>query len=144
MDQGIQSSEPIGWSGDEAVRAAGISVDEAAAGRSVLSMTVRADMVNGFSVCHGGYVFLLADSAMAYASNSGEAVSLAAASQIDFLAPAQLGDRLVAEAVTQWSGGRTSLHDVAVKDQSGRLIARFHGRTMKVTPPVNTTAPESP
>ncbi len=126
------------WKGDEASRSAGMSLDEVELGRSVLSMMVRADMVNGLDVCHGGYVFMLADSAMAFASNTAESPALAAAAQIDFTAPARLGDRLEARATTQWSGGRTALHDVEVRNQSGQLIARFHGRTTRVTlPPTN-------
>lgn len=123
------------WHGDEASRAAGMSLDEVEPGRSVLSMTVRADMVNGLDVCHGGYVFMLADSAMAFASNSTGAPALAAAAQIDFTAPARLGDRLEARASTRWTGGRTGLHDVEVTNQAGLVIARFHGRTTRVALP---------
>lgn len=123
------------WKGDEASRSAGMSLDEAELGRSVMSMTVRKDMVNGLDVCHGGFVFLLADSAMAFATNTAGSPALAAAAQIDFVAPARLGDRLEARATTQWSGGRTALHDVEVRNQSGELIARFHGRTTRVSLP---------
>ncbi len=133
------SDIPLGsassWGNDEASRAAGMSLDEVEPGRSVLSMTVRPDMVNGLDVCHGGYVFLLADSAMAFASNIGGPAAVAAGAHIDFIAPARLGDRLTARAATQWSSGRTALHDVEVTDQAGRLIARFHGRTTQVRLP---------
>lgn len=123
------------WQGDEASRSAGMSLDEVSQGHSVISMTVRADMVNGLDVCHGGYLFMLADSAMAFASNTADAPAVAAAAQIDFVAPAHLGDRLVARATTQWTGGRNALHDVEVRNQAGQLVARFHGRTSRVSPP---------
>lgn len=136
MDESDDRASPAKmWEGDEASRSAGMSLDAVEPGRAVLSMTVRADMVNGLGVCHGGYVFLLADSAMAFASNTGGAPTVAAAAQIDFIAPAYLGERLVAHATTQWAGGRAALHSVEVKNQSGRLVALFHGRTSRVTLP---------
>ena len=123
------------WEADRASRAAGMSLDEVEPGRAVVSMTVRSDMVNGLGVCHGGYLFLLADSAMAFASNTAGSPAFAATAQIDFIAPAHVGERLVARAATQWSGRRAALHDVEVSDQSGRLVALFRGRTSRVTLP---------
>lgn len=131
-DQTVRSQM---WAGDRAAHATGMSVDEAGLGRSLVSMTVRTDMVNGLDVCHGGYVFLLADSAMAYATNSDDVRALAAAAQIDFTSAARLGDRLEARALSAWSGGRTTLVDVEVTNQTGQLIARFRGRTSRVSSP---------
>ena len=136
MDQPDDRTPPARmWEADRASRAAGMSLDEVEPGRAVVSMTVRSDMVNGLGVCHGGYLFLLADSAMAFASNTAGSPAFAATAQIDFIAPAHVGERLVARAATQWSGRRAALHDVEVSDQSGRLVALFRGRTSRVTLP---------
>ena len=97
-----------------------------------LSMAVRPDMVNGLGICHGGLVFTLADSAMAFASNSQNKVAVAATAHIDWLSPAQEGERLVAEATEHWTGGRSGLTDVVVTSSNdGRRVAIFHGRTSR-------------
>ena len=96
-----------------------------------ISMIVRADMVNGLGTCHGGLIFSLADSAMAFASNSLNAVAVAATAHIDWLSPGREGERLVAEATEHWNGGRSGLTDVVVTSDDGRRVAIFHGRTVR-------------
>lgn len=117
---------------DRASQGVGITIDEVRHDYARLSMTVREDMVNGLGVCHGGYVFLLADSAMAFASNARNQVTLAAAATIDFLTPALLGDVLTAEAHDAIIGSRTGLADVVVTANDGRRVAVFRGRTARV------------
>jgi acyl-CoA thioesterase len=119
------------WKHDSASQGAGLAIREIGPGRAVVDMTVRADHVNGLGVCHGGYIFLLADSAMAFASNSQNQVALAAAASIDFVRPAQMGDKLVATALEELTGPRIGLTSVAVRRADGELIAMFHGRTSR-------------
>lgn len=96
-----------------------------------LSMTVTEELTNGLGICHGGYIFTLADSSMAYASNCGNQEALAVSALIDFLAPARLGETLIAEAKLHWQGGRTGITDASVTNERGEVIALFHGRTAR-------------
>ncbi len=117
---------------DAASRALGMAVREIAPGRAVLSMTVRADMLNGFALCHGGLIATLADSAFAFACNSRNALTVASGFGIDILKPARLGDELTATAEEASLGGRTGLYDVAVRNAAGELIALFRGRSYRL------------
>ena len=119
---------------DRASRALGMKVDIPAQGRSVVTMTVRSDMVNGHDICHGGFIFTLADSAFAFACNGYNQVTVAAGAAIDFVRPGRLGDELTATAVESHRGRRSGLYDVTVTNQAGKLIARFHGRSATVGP----------
>jgi acyl-CoA thioesterase len=101
-------------------------------GRARLSMRVTGEMVNGQKVCHGGLIFSLADSSFGYACNTHNQRALAASCSIDFLAPAQLGDELTAEAQETAHAGRTRLYDVRVTNQAGELIALFRGKSASV------------
>jgi acyl-CoA thioesterase len=92
-------------------------------------MLVREDMVNGHNICHGGFVFTLADSAFAFCCNSYNLVTVAAGATIDFLAPAQIGDRLFATAKELWRSRRTGLYEIEVTNQGGSLVALFRGRS---------------
>jgi acyl-CoA thioesterase len=120
------------WRDDSASQALGMQIEEVRLGYSRISMPVRPDMLNGHGVCHGGMIFTLADSAFAYATNAGNQVTLASGAGIDFLAPARLGELLVAEAIEQWTGGRTGITDVGVTGAGGRRIAVFRGRGTRV------------
>ena len=104
--------------------------------RAVVRMAVRADMCNGFGILHGGMTFLLADTAMAFASNCDNEVALAASAEIDWLAPVGDGAVLTATAERRWSGGRTTVWDITVSDAAGDTVALFRGRTRKVGRPV--------
>jgi acyl-CoA thioesterase len=117
---------------DAASRALGIELVETAAGRAVTRMTVRADMVNGHAIAHGGLIFALADTAFACACNSFGPVTVAAAAEIVFVAPAHAGDELVAEAVVRTRFGRSGVYDVTVR-RAGQVIAEFRGRSHQLT-----------
>lgn len=119
------------WANDQASQRAGMQLEEVRSDYARLSMQVREDMVNGLGVCHGGYLFLLADSAMAFASNSDNRVALASGGAIDFLSPARLGETLTAEAHNQVSGRRTGITDVVVTAADGRRVALLRGKTTK-------------
>ena len=117
---------------DCASRLLGMKLVEVGPGRARLSMRVTTDMVNGQKVCHGGLIFSLADSSFGYACNTHNQRALAASCSIDFLAPAQLGDELTAEALESAHAGRTRIYDVRVTNQSGELIALFRGKSAAV------------
>jgi acyl-CoA thioesterase len=94
-------------------------------------MTVQDRHVNGHGLCHGGYLFLLADAALAYASNSHGVSAVASGADITFLRPVTLGAELVAEATELALAGRSGLYDVSVRDGEGS-VAEFRGRTRQV------------
>jgi acyl-CoA thioesterase len=117
---------------DEASRGLGMQIQAMAPGYSRMTMPVRQDMLNGFRICHGGFITLLADSAFAFACNSRNALTVAAGIVVDFIAPAQLGDLLTAEAQEVSLAGRTGVYDVKVTNQRGELIAVLRGRSHKL------------
>ncbi len=115
---------------DRVAQDLGIIAQVNRAGHSQASVTVSSRMVNGHGVCHGGYLFLLADSAFAYACNGYGNVTLAAAADISFVRPAKEGDTLVAEARERQRTRRTGIYDVEVYDQDRNLIALFRGKSV--------------
>jgi acyl-CoA thioesterase len=117
---------------DCASQSLGIQIVEVGPGYSKLKMRVRSSMTNGHGICHGGVVFSLADSAFAFACNSRNQKTVAAACSIDFLASARVGDELCAEAMEESLQGRTGIYDVVVTDQSGKRVALFRGRSNRV------------
>ena len=114
---------------DAAVRELGIDVEVTGPGRAEAHLDIRAEMINGHDVCHGGYLFTLADTAFAYACNSYNRVTMAAGASIEFLRPARLGDRIAATATEVHRGGRTGFYDVRLTNQDGVDIAIFRGRS---------------
>ena len=105
-----------------------MSLDELAEGRSVVSMTVRPDMVNGYGAAHGGLIASLADSAFALACNSRGTRTVAAGFDVSFLEPAHDGDLLVATATERSLRGRSGIYDVTVR-RDETVIAEFRGRS---------------
>jgi len=114
---------------DRATQGLGIAITAMGPGHATLEMTVRADMLNGFATCHGGFITALADSAFAFACNSRNDMTVASGLTIDFLAPAREGDRLTAEAAEVSLAGRTGVYDVNVRNQRGEAVAVFRGRS---------------
>jgi acyl-CoA thioesterase len=121
---------------DEASRSLGMRLEEVRPGFARLRMPIRADMLNGHGTCHGGIVFSLADSAFAVACNTHDAVTVAAAASIDFLASARAGDELVAQAREIWRSRRSGIYEVVVSNQRGEPIALFRGRSHCLGGPV--------
>jgi acyl-CoA thioesterase len=117
---------------DPASQALGMTLDAIRPGYARMRMRVREDMLNGHGTCHGGYIFMLADSAFAFACNSHNFNTVGAGCTIDYLAPGRAGDVLVAEAVEQALAGKTGVYDVVVTDQDGRKIALFRGKSHRV------------
>jgi acyl-CoA thioesterase len=120
------------WSRDHAAQALGMAIAEVTPGTSRLTMPVRQDMVNGHAICHGGLIFTLADTAFAYACNSYNLNTVASACNIDFLAPAHLGDSLVAVAVERVQSGRSGVYDVTVSTAAGKTVALFRGKSARI------------
>lgn len=111
----------------------GIEILEIGPGYARIAMTVTAAMLNGYKVVHGGMTFALADTAFAYACNARNIATVGQAASIVFLAPARLGDRLVAEACEHGSAGRTGVYQVTVRlAQSDEVIATFQGQSRKI------------
>jgi len=114
------------WADDAASAAMGMALEAVSPGRARLALTVAPHMVNGHGLCHGGFIFSLADSAMAFACNSRNERAVAQHCSVTYLRPAKLGMRLVAEAREQSLGGRTGVYDATVT-ADGEVIAEFRG-----------------
>ena len=121
---------------DVASRSLGMTVEIPEAGRARVSMQVGDDMVNGHGICHGGYIFTLADSAFAFACNAYDRVTVSAGATIDYLSPAQAGETLVAEASEVKRGRRHGVYDVSVSGADGRPVAVFRGHCIGRDEPV--------
>jgi acyl-CoA thioesterase len=113
---------------DLASRSLGMEAVELGPGRARLRMPVTDVMVNGHGIAHGGYLFLLADSAFACACNSEGSVTVAAGAEITFIAPVRAGEVLEAEAVERARYGRSGIYDVTVRS-GGKVVAEFRGRS---------------
>jgi len=117
---------------DACSQALGIEIVSVADGSCVARMPVRTDVCNGFGIAHGGMTFLLADTAMAFASNADNEVALASSAEIDWLAPVADGDVITATAARRWSNGRATVWDITITNRSGDTVAIARGRTRKV------------
>lgn len=121
---------------DIPARALGMEIQAVERGSATLTMEVRPDMLNGHGICHGGFIFTLADTAFAYACNSYNRTAVAFAAQIHYLQPGRLGDRLTATAVARLQGRRAGVYDVEVTNQDGILLAIFRGESVSKDTPV--------
>ena len=117
------------YADDAATRSLGITIHGVGPGRATARMTVTEHMINGHDICHGGYVFLLADSAFAFACNTYDSVTVAAGADVTFVRPARLGERLEAVATERVRQGRSGIYDVTVRADDGTTVAEFRGRS---------------
>lgn len=122
---------------DAAAAAAGITVEVPGPGHARAQMTITGQMLNGHGTCHGGSLFLLADTAFACACNSHGNVAFAAAANITFLVPAYAGDVLTAEAVERTLSGRNGVYDVTVTRGAGEVVAEFRGQSRMTSVPLS-------
>jgi acyl-CoA thioesterase len=118
---------------DAASRGLGMKIDAMGPGYARLTMSVRPEMLNGFKICHGGFIATLADSAFAFACNSRNELSVAAGIVVDFIAPAKENDLLTAEAKEVSLVGRTGIYDVTVTNQSSEVVAVLRGRSHRMS-----------
>jgi acyl-CoA thioesterase len=116
------------WKDDDASRGLGMEIVDVRSGEATLTMTVQPHMVNGQRIAHGGFIFLLADSAFAFACNSHNQRAVAAQCDIAFIRPGKLGDRLVATAREISRSGRSGIYDVRVT-AGDTVIAEFRGHS---------------
>ena len=120
------------YANDSASHRLGIEIRDVAPGRATAAMTVTDDMVNGHGMCHGGFVFTLADTAFAFACNTYNERTVAAGAGIDFLEPVQAGAELAATAVERARRGRSGIYDVTVSTATGQVVAEFRGRSRTI------------
>lgn len=120
------------WRNDRASQALGMSLDRVAEGEATLSMPVAETMCNGFGICHGGFIFTLADSAFAFACNGRDRMTVAQHCSITYLAPVKAGERLTASAVERDIRGRSGLYDITVANRAGETVALFRGHSRTV------------
>lgn len=134
-DELAQACAKAMWAKDVACQQMGFELGAVSAGKARMSMTVRESMLNGHKICHGGFVFMLADSAFAYVCNGYNQFTLAQHCSISFLKPTQLGEVLTAYAVERMREGRSGIYDITVNNEAGEIVAEFRGisRTIKGT-----------
>ncbi|MFZ5851106.1 MAG: hydroxyphenylacetyl-CoA thioesterase PaaI, partial [Actinomycetota bacterium] len=129
---------------DRASQRLGIRVQDVSPGRAVARLRVGPDLLNGHDLCHGGYVFLLADTAFAFACNTYGEVTVAAGADVVFVAPVHLGDELVATAQERARYGRSGVYDVTVRrGDGGPVVAEFRGRSRATGRPLLDPDPPS-
>src|SRR5690349_6338452 len=131
-DDAVRARAEAMWAEDRASIGLGMRLDEVAPGHARLSMTITEAMANGHGICHGGFIFALADSAMAFDANSRGEPAVAQHAAITFLRPAQVGERLVAHAEERAQAGRSGIYDVRVATADGVPVAEYRGHTRTV------------
>ncbi len=127
------------YDADVASRALGITVSDVAPGAATAQMAVTDAMINGQAIAHGGFVFLLADTAFAFACNTYGHRAVARDASISFLRAVHAGDVLVAVATERHREGRNGIYDVSVRRENGEVVAEFRGHSRDVAP--NTPLP---
>jgi acyl-CoA thioesterase len=121
------------WDDDAASRKLGMELHSAVDGTARVTMRVTEDMVNGHGMCHGGFLFLLADSAFACACNSPGPVTVAAGADIVFVSSGRQGDVLEAVATERTRFGRSGVYDVTIRRPlDDQVIAEFRGRSRTI------------
>lgn len=115
------------WAQDCASQALGMQIAHVGPGTATLTMTVRPDMLNGHGICHGGYVYMLADSAFAFACNTYNQRAVAQSNHVTYLEPVADAERLTARAQETARQGRSGTYDVVVTGDDGRTVALFRG-----------------
>jgi acyl-CoA thioesterase len=119
------------FANDRASRALGMRIERVAPGCAEMTMPVTETMLNGHGICHGGYIFLLADSTFAFACNSYNRNTVAQGCSIDYLAPARQGDVLRARGVERSRTGRTGVYDIEVTNGAS-TVALFRGKSYRI------------
>ena len=121
------------WLDDRASKGLGMSIQRIAPGEAVISMTVRKDMTNGHGICHGGFIFTLADSTFAFACNTYDQRTVAQQCAVTFLRSVHEGETLTAHAIERARAGRGGIYDVTVRDSHNTVIAEFRGHSRTIS-----------
>lgn len=122
-------SRKVMWQNDDASRSLGIALEKVEPGIATVSLQVEKRHTNGHDICHGGYIFTLADTAFAFACNSYNQVAVAQQNSITFVAPGKLGDTLTATATEVHRATRSGVYDAIVVNQDNETIALFRGNS---------------
>ncbi|MCB1662978.1 MAG: hydroxyphenylacetyl-CoA thioesterase PaaI [Pseudomonadales bacterium] len=117
---------------DVASQDLGMKLISIAPGQVVMEMKITEKMLNGHKICHGGYIFALADSTFAFASNSENFSSVATDCMIDYVKPGKLNDLLTARAKQIDQGKRVGYYDVSITNQEGVKVAHFRGKSYRL------------
>lgn len=117
---------------DDVARLLSIEIVRVRPGEATISMTVDRTMTNSYDKCHGGIIFCLADIAFAYACNNTNKMTVASGCSIEFMAPAEIGDKLTAAVRERIRSGRTGVYDADIKNQRGELLAVFRGKSYQI------------
>lgn len=120
------------WADDRASRALGMELRRIAPGEAEMAMVVRPDMTNGHGICHGGFMFTLADSAFAFACNSHGQRAVAQQCAVTFIRAVKAGETLVAHAVERSRVGRGGIYDVTVRGNDNTVVAEFRGHSRTI------------
>ncbi|RLA05432.1 MAG: hydroxyphenylacetyl-CoA thioesterase PaaI [Gammaproteobacteria bacterium] len=120
------------YKSDPALKILGIQLISIGSGRAEMTMTVTPEMNNAYGICHGGYIFTLADSAFAYACNSYDFDAVAQTCTIDYMRPGKTGSLLTAVAEQKSQGRLTGLYDITISDEDQKIIAFFRGKSFRV------------
>ncbi len=110
----------------------GMQLLECKPGYARMRMQVRELHLNGHQICHGGFIFTLADSTFAFACNSHNKITVAAGCSIEFLKPGQLDDVLICEGTEQTLSGRHGIYDMKVSNQKNDVVAMFRGKSAQI------------
>lgn len=110
----------------------GIRLEKIAEGESVLSMTVRDEMLNGFGTGHGGIAYSLADSAFAFAANSYGELSVALETHMQYLKPVFSGDVLTAVAKEENRSRKIAVYSITICNQDDVKVALFNGTVYRL------------
>lgn len=120
------------WQDDRASKGLGMRIERVAPGEAVISMIVRKEMTNGHGICHGGFIFTLADSTFAFACNTYDQRTVAQHCAVTFLQSAREGDVLTAHALERTRSERSGIYDVTVRDGANIIIAEFRGHSRTI------------
>jgi acyl-CoA thioesterase len=121
------------WADDRASKGLGMQIERVAPGEAVVSMTVRNDMTNGHGICHGGFIFALADTAFAFAANTYDQRTVAHHCTVTFLRPVREGETLTAHAIERERAGRDGVYETAVRDSRDTVVAEFRGHSRTIS-----------
>jgi acyl-CoA thioesterase len=119
------------FAADQASRGLGMELLHLGRGTAMVQMRIALQMLNGHSIGHGGYVFMLADTAFACACNSEGAVTVASGADITFIKAVHEGDVLVATAAERTRYGHSGIYDVTVR-RGEEIVAEFRGRSRTI------------
>jgi len=117
---------------DVASQDLGMKLVTVAPGQVVMEMKITEKMLNGHKICHGGFIFALADSTFAFASNSENFSAVATDCMIDYVKPGKLNDLLTARAKQIDQGKRVGYYDVSITNQEGVKVAHFRGKSYRL------------